>query len=1848
MKTFLFVTTFLKHCKKEWRIYIAYSFVYGTGQNEWVYSSILKNCDIYINIYISINNIDLTNGGVKMNRKGLASRRVMVLGAIAIVATLLIAYMAYIIAQPNINYINDFPDPIEVPGGNNITANITDADEVYVEIYYPNNTLLGNFSMTPINTPYASVYGVVTWYFNSSQNGLIYQYPMPLGVYTYIVKAYNLSGWSTSSSTFTVQDTTPPTSSVDSMKYWYNSSPITITATASDNYAVANVSLWYRYSTDNSTWGAWKFFGKDSIGGDGWSWNFNFPDGEGYYEFYTIANDTAGNTEAPPVTADENAGYDITPPITTKVVGIPSYGSFVTSNTPIWLNATDNANGSGVNATYYRIWNATGWHPSSSTDYYCGNTNIIYNGTAYWYVYRMNGSVVYAPIHFHEECMHMIEYYSVDFAGNEEQYHIQTHFVDNTPPEVTKEYGEPFYNDSGNHYITKDTPIYLNATDMPDNITKLSPGVPMIWPFWIVNNINSLDLDIHNFYYQDASIGDVSYINLSSYVGLQDLTWRNMIQNYSGWNAIISGYTIPSGSNYLKSLSIDPTVSAVIVRYNVSVNGEIVARFIGEVLLNWSGGVPLIVGTLTNFDVLNNYSHDVNNFELEINGITPLNITDWFEGWGYPPTVEYDGNWLNITWKSSHGVQPGEWVHFGLGLEDNISVSDISAMRANWTTTCAVGSYIIWYRVWNDVTGWSGWYSGEENSSVVFTLAGIGDNYNCTHYIEYYAIDDLGNNYTTPLNQTVYVDNSPTESVVEIGEPSYYDDSEPMWYVKTTTPIWINTSENYSDSNTCDSGCQYLHWEAYIWNESSQQWQSCNVSVWNGSGYENRSSGNETSNKLLFHFNEESHHKIVYWGVDNVSNVETRHEIEIKVDDTPPSGYVSIGIPSAGNHLTTHTDIQIIATDGGECPVGGYYIRYNIWNGTWEYDINAPDTWPTYHNTNPIFHFNEECKHYLLFNVSDELGNWQQYNYTFYVDDTPPTSTISPANHSFVSTSTPIIITATDGPASPCATGVREIDYRILIWNDTISDWEVLQNWTTGGSAVTFYFNEQCMHKVEYYAIDSLENKEALKWAIYYVDTTPPSTSLEAGNPNVAITSNKYFVTSNTPIWLNASDAGCNNGSGVAELHYRIIYGGYPYDFVVYDNGNGDLNSSVGNISVKISFNEECNHTLIYWAVDYVGNVEGQNKAYFYVDNSPPMINLTIGEPQYNKSGMLFITSHTPIWVNATDTGLTQECTVGSVHLNVKVHWLIEGPVLVQNQWNNVTNGWASLGPIYIGEECIHWINITAIDDLNNTAYYNYTVYVDNTPPVLQKEIGEPKYIRETALSEGFEGAFPPDGWQQYQLGESNPGWTQTSTRYHNGSFSAYHDDYIANCDDWLVSPQFTVPEGGKLVFWDYTNYPSWYYYQGVWISTGSGDPSDGDFVELEEISNPVANWTKRVIDLSGYAGQNVYIAFRYQGNFATEWFIDDVMVLGRTQYITSQTPIYLNITDGGIDPCIVGSLHVKVGIYNGTWNYTWYNSSDSPLNLTIFMHEECMHWLNITMYDDLGNVAYDNETFYVDDSPPEGSINIHPYVQEAPLWVNVTAFDMPECAASGIKNVTLYYRYSCNNATWTEWQEMNTITIQPYSWYFEALQPGFYQFYAVMYDNLGHANVTRIAKLAVPLNITYTLHKGWNLITVPINVTWRAWDLANYINTHNNLSSNGKIVTTIVMLNESQQHIGWVTAMPDKNNFTIYPGIGYWVYVNNNITVRWYGKAVENMSIELHAGYNLIGWISECNMNTNTSNILAAMPNATMIIGFNTTIPDYVICIAFHGVYLNSFDINIGDGFYIFLQKEGTWTGRD
>ncbi|MDI6916316.1 MAG: Ig-like domain-containing protein [Thermoplasmatales archaeon] len=251
------------------------------------------------------------------------------------------------------------------------------------------------------NKPYDDGSGVS--YYSIVRNGypiditsnLYYHYsPLDSGTYIFNVYAVDNAGnegiWSNS---VTVNiDITPPESSVNTISlYWFNSS-ITITASASDLHSgVASVELWHRYSTNNATWGSWTLFGTDTA--TPWSWNFTFPNSDGYYQFYSRARDNVTNYETAPGSADAICGYDKTPP-STPVLQTPENGNSTRDRTPTftWQICSDNIGGSGVGYYNLQVMDASftvvinlGIDPSSSS-YTPPRALDLEFGVHYWQV----------------------------------------------------------------------------------------------------------------------------------------------------------------------------------------------------------------------------------------------------------------------------------------------------------------------------------------------------------------------------------------------------------------------------------------------------------------------------------------------------------------------------------------------------------------------------------------------------------------------------------------------------------------------------------------------------------------------------------------------------------------------------------------------------------------------------------------------------------------------------------------------------------------------------------------------------------------------------------------------------------------------------------------------------------------------------------------------------------------------------------------------------------------------------------------------------------------------------------------------------------------------------------------------------------------------------------------------------------------------------------------------------------------------------------------------------------------------------------------------------------------------
>ncbi|DAC71923.1 MAG TPA: hypothetical protein DSN98_07835, partial [Thermoplasmata archaeon] len=152
---------------------------------------------------------------------------------------------------------------------------------------------------------------------------------------------------------FSTPDFIKPSSNVVAITpYWKKTSPLTISTTASDTgwSGLKNVTLYYRFSGNNLSWGGWKSAGVDTA--SPWSWSFAFSNGTGYYQFYSIAKDNATNAEAAPGSADAWCGYDNVAP-TSSVNAILSYWKNLAAT--VTATASDGLSGVKNVTLYYRF-----------------------------------------------------------------------------------------------------------------------------------------------------------------------------------------------------------------------------------------------------------------------------------------------------------------------------------------------------------------------------------------------------------------------------------------------------------------------------------------------------------------------------------------------------------------------------------------------------------------------------------------------------------------------------------------------------------------------------------------------------------------------------------------------------------------------------------------------------------------------------------------------------------------------------------------------------------------------------------------------------------------------------------------------------------------------------------------------------------------------------------------------------------------------------------------------------------------------------------------------------------------------------------------------------------------------------------------------------------------------------------------------------------------------------------------------------------------------------------------------------------------------------------------------------
>lgn len=214
---------------------------------------------------------------------------------------------------------------------------------------------------------------------------------------------------------------------------------------------------------------------------------------------------------------------------------------------------------------------------------------------------------------------------------------------------------------------------------------------------------------------------------------------------------------------------------------------------------------------------------------------------------------------------------------------------------------------------------------------------------------------------------------------------------------------------------------------------------------------------------------------------------------------------------------------------------------------------------------------------------------------------------------------TPIYLNARDN--HPDATGVQYLNYTVWWDQDCDGRYETMEetgmvydnepndmNQNTGEIDIELSIGQECCHMLTWYAVDDVGNQEELNVQYYRLDGTPPMiTKTHPDSCFFPINESAGIIHVDGRIILETQDYGIDSCiAGVENTFYRYEYDGtsYPLPDEPGAISGSQLETDYGYTEpeltnywwyaeddyVEISFEEQCKHTLYYWAKDNACN----------------------------------------------------------------------------------------------------------------------------------------------------------------------------------------------------------------------------------------------------------------------------------------------------------------------------------------------------------------------------------------------------------------------------------------------------------------------------------------------------------------------------------------------------------------------------------------------------------------------------------------------------------------------------------
>ena len=333
----------------------------------------------------------------------------------------------------------------------------------------------------------------------------------------------------------------------------------------------------------------------------------------------------------------------------------------------------------------------------------------------------------------------------------------------------------------------------------------------------------------------------------------------------------------------------------------------------------------------------------------------------------------------------------------------------------------------------------------------------------------------------------------------------------------------------------------------------------------------------------------------------------------------------------------------------------------------------------------------------------------------------------------------------------------------------------------------------------------------------------------------------------------------------IYQYTYPITGSGYnpllPYDRVQLDN-NKDLwivfsCSDISYPAAGTDFTGDPNGSLVYLSGQWMPIYEAASTLnYTWMINTTtsataPAMNIAINGPALSTSGS-----------NVTFTAVGPS--------SASYSWNIDGGDPATATGMSASTTFATAGN--------HTVTLTATLD-GETATATHTINIINCE------------TQNVPWSCGFEASDNLDCWKFIDQDGDGYGWdvsawSGNSNYVHSGSGVVASASYINGVgalspDNWMITPKLSIPaNGATLSYYIGPVDPDYYQeYYSVLVSTTGNNPADfTNTIHAGTVDQ--ASWAKKSYSLAGFAGQEIYIAFRHHNINDMYWMlIDDIAV---------------------------------------------------------------------------------------------------------------------------------------------------------------------------------------------------------------------------------------------------------------------------------------------------------------------------------------------------------------------------------